>query len=138
MNNYFTCECFMKTAVSQNIEITVSPRYEEAKSSSMNHSYIHSYKVHITNNNIFPVKLLERCWFIFDSTEGSYTVFGEGVIGQKPILQAGESYVYSSFCEMTNAMGRMSGFYNLRNEFSGEIFKATIPTFNLEIPSSLN
>lgn len=128
----------MKTALSQNIEITVTPRFEEEKSSFVNNSFIHSYEVIIKNNNIFPVKLLERCWFIFDSTEGSYTVFGEGVIGEKPILEAGESYVYSSFCEMTNEMGRMSGFYNLRNEFSGEIFKATIPTFNLEIPSSLN
>ncbi len=128
----------MKTAVSQNIEISVTPKFEETKSSYLNNSFIHSYRVRIKNNNIFPVKLLERCWFIFDSTEGSYTVFGEGVIGQKPLIEAGETYDYNSFCEMTNEMGRMKGFYNLRNEFTGEIFKATIPTFNLEIPSSLN
>jgi len=128
----------LKTAVSQNIEISVTPRFEEAKSSAVNASFIHSYKVTIKNNNIFSVKLLERCWFIFDSTEGSYTVFGEGVIGEKPLIEPGDSYTYNSFCEMTNAMGRMRGFYNLRNELSGEVFKATIPTFNLEIPSSLN
>ncbi len=128
----------MKTALSQNIEISVSPRYEEEKSSSVNNSFIHSYEVRLKNNNIFPVKLLERCWFIFDSTEGSYTVFGEGVIGQKPVINPGESYAYSSYCEMSNAVGRMKGFYNLRNEMTGEIFKATIPTFNLELPFILN
>ncbi|MFK7755951.1 MAG: Co2+/Mg2+ efflux protein ApaG [Flavobacteriales bacterium] len=128
----------MKTAVSQNIEISVSPRFEEKKSSSVNNSFIHSYKVVLKNNNIFPVKLLERCWFIFDSTEGSYTVFGEGVIGQKPVIQPSETYTYSSYCEMSNEMGRMKGFYNLRNELTGEILKATIPTFNLELPFALN
>ncbi len=128
----------MKTLVSQNIEISVLPKFEEGKSNAENNSFIHSYRVNIVNRNIFPVKLLERCWFIFDSTEGSYTVFGEGVIGQKPVIQPGESYTYSSYCEMTNQLGRMRGFYNLRNEISGEVFKATIPTFNLETPHSMN
>ena len=128
----------MKAAVSQNIEISVVPRFEELKSSSVNNSFIHSYKVTIVNRNIFSVKILERCWFIFDSTEGSYTVFGEGVIGEKPVIEPGDSYKYNSYCEMTNYIGRMRGFYNLRNELSGEVFKATIPTFNLETPFSMN
>lgn len=128
----------MKVAVSQNIEISVIPKFEDLKSSSMNNSFIHSYQVTIVNRNIFSVKLLERCWFIFDSTEGSYTVFGEGVIGEKPVIEPGDTFTYNSYCEMTNYIGRMRGFYNLRNELSGEVFKAIIPTFNLETPFSLN
>ena len=128
----------MKAAVSQNIEISVIPKFEDLKSNSLNNSFIHSYQVTIVNRNIFSVKLLERCWFIFDSTEGSYTVFGEGVIGKKPVIEPGDTYTYNSYCEMTNYVGRMRGFYNLRNELSGEVFKAIIPTFNLETPFSLN
>jgi len=128
----------MKTALNRNIEISVKPRFEETKSSWINSSFIHSYEIGIKNLNHFPVKLLERCWYIFDSTEGNYTVFGEGVIGKKPVIEHSETYTYSSYCELTHTIGRMHGFFNLRNEITGEILKVSIPSFNLEVPLCLN
>lgn len=128
----------MKTALSQNIEISVKPTFEAEKSSYENASFIHSYEITIKNLNHFPVKLLERCWYIFDGAEGRYTVFGEGVVGKKPTIVQGDSHTYSSYCEMNNTFGRMHGFFNLKNEMTGEIIKAEIPVFNLEVPSGLN
>ncbi len=128
----------MKTALSRNIQISVKPKFEASKSSWENASFIHSYEITIKNLNHFPVKLLERCWYIFDSAEGSYTVIGEGVVGKKPVIVQGDTHKYSSYCEISHTIGRMHGYFQLRNEITGEVIRATIPAFNLEVPASLN
>jgi len=59
-------------------------------------------------------------------------------VGKKPIIVQGDSYKYSSYCEISNTIGRMHGYFNLRNEITGEVIRANIPAFNLEVPVCLN
>ena len=57
------------------------------------------------------VQLLRRHWNIRSGDGGAQTVDDEGVIGQQPVLEAGEEFVYNSGVPISSAPGVMGGFY---------------------------
>lgn len=67
------------------------------------------------NENNFPVQLISREWYIFDSLGEPRIVTGLGVIGEQPILKLNESYDYASGCDLTSEMGLMKGIYTFKN-----------------------
>lgn len=126
------------TTISQGVQVSVSTQFRADISQIRSASYFFGYRIDIENRNMFPVQLIHRDWFIFDSLNPTIHVSGEGVVGEKPIMEAGEQYQYTSGCELHSEMGNMHGFYTFKNLVSGELFRVEIPLFQLAFPGKLN
>lgn len=84
------------------------------------------------------MQLLSRHWDIFDSNGEKREVDGEGVIGETPVIEPGETYEYNSGCNLLTDMGYMKGYYNMKRLMDDALFKAVIPQFDLVVPAKLN
>ncbi|TIO85093.1 MAG: ApaG domain, partial [Mesorhizobium sp.] len=62
-------------------------------------------------------------------------VRGEGVVGDQPELNPGDSYQYTSGCPLSTPSGIMVGRYTMRNG-RGETFDVAIPAFSLDMPGT--
>ena len=51
-----------------------------------------SYHIRIENDGETPVQLLSRRWIILDGRGSRHEVEGEGVVGDQPVIDPGESY----------------------------------------------
>ena len=126
------------TAVTHGIHVHVQSRYEPAHSSPEDEYYLFSYQVVIINKGAEKVQVLSRKWNIFDSTPSRQVVEGPGVVGKTPILKPGESFQYTSACELFSTRGKMKGEYAVRNLDTNELLSVEIPEFKLETKWSLN
>lgn len=128
----------MQSLITQGVEISVETFYQPEYSQPLQHEYMFAYRITLENHNNFTVQLLSRQWYIFDSNGDYRQVEGEGVVGQQPILQPGESFQYVSGCNLKSEMGKMWGYYNMINLSYNTAFKATIPDFSLIAPMKLS
>lgn len=126
------------TTISQGVQVSVSTQFRADISQIRSGSYFFGYRIDIENRNMFSVQLIHRDWFIFDSLNPTIHVSGEGVVGEKPVMEAGEKYQYTSGCELHSEIGNMHGFYTFKNMVSGELFRVEIPLFQLAFPGKLN
>lgn len=135
----------MTTQITEGIKISVktfpmSQRdFQIGWNPSENHEkYFFSYRITIENQSRHTVQLLKRQWEIFDSSGIYKEVSGEGVVGEKPILQPGEIYEYESACGFTSEMGRMKGAYLMERKTDGKLFSVNVPVFEMYVPYRLN
>jgi ApaG protein len=128
----------METLITKGIRVSVENSYQPQYSNPLANKYIFAYRITIENLSPATVQLLRRHWEIIDSNGIHRQVDGEGVIGQQPILEPGETHQYVSWCHLTTAMGRMCGTYQMQDQFSKEIFSVKIPLFDLIAPFQLN
>jgi ApaG protein len=122
------------TEITNGVLIGVEVQYQSEYSSPTQHHYVFSYRVTIENRGEFTVQLQRRNWDIIDSNGSHKIVEGEGVIGQKPILEPGESYTYVSGCNLTTEIGKMKGYYIFERQMDGQLFDVTIPEFVMFAP----
>ena len=118
------------------VTVQVVSEYLEEQSDTEKQRYVHAYHVTITNNGKESAQLLNRHWLIIDGDEEVQEVQGEGVIGQQPTLQPGESYKYTSGTIIKTQVGCMHGSYEMLSA-SGEHFMAAIPPFTLATPGAI-
>lgn len=128
----------MTTALTSGISISVDCRFEDKFSNPTNKLFIFSYGILIENKNPFPIQLLRRYWSIVDSNMAEREVNGDGVVGEQPIINPGESYSYRSSCDFNTDTGKMSGYYIMRNLENEKLLKVAIPEFLLIVPYRLN
>mgnify|MGYP001160047431 FL=1 len=128
----------MESLTTEGVEVTVRNHFEEELSDSIKPEFIFSYQINIKNDNEFPVQLLSRKWFVFDSKGDHYEVEGNGVIGKQPKLAPHNSHTYESGTSLTSPIGRMRGYYIMENIITKERFKVYIPEFDLIAPFVLN
>jgi len=115
------------------IDISPRPEYLGRQDSQ----YAFAYEITITNRMPIPVKLLNRHWIITHGTGHIEEVRGAGVVGERPRLEPGESFIYSSGALIPTPNGSMTGSYEFVTD-SGETFIASIPEFVLAAPESLH
>ena len=84
------------------------------------------------------MQLKSRHWKIKDALNDIDMVFGEGVVGKKPVIKPGSFHTYSSGCILLSPFGAMSGHYEMVNFTTTEKFKVSIPNFKLSAPFSMN
>ena len=84
------------------------------------------------------MQLLNRHWHIYDSNGVHRQVDGEGVVGQQPVLEPGESHYYSSACNLETDMGKMLGTYDFVRLVDEHKFSVIIPEFKMVTPFRLN
>ena len=128
----------MDTKTTEGVKVTVTTNYLPDYSSPVQQHYVFAYKITIENKSEFTVKLLRRHWYIHDATGTVREVEGEGVVGQQPTLEPGESHEYVSGCNLKTGMGKMRGTYLMERLVDGKQFYATIPEFTLIVPYKLN
>lgn len=128
----------MKTLITEGVKISVEVLYRSDYSDPASEKYIFGYQITIANQKSLPVQLLRRHWTIKDSTGVTREVEGEGVIGEQPKLEPGQSHQYVSWCQLQSEIGKMYGTYLMKNLQDGTTFKVNIPQFNLIADFKLN
>ena len=128
----------MVSKISEGVTVSVETFFQPEYSNPANNEYLFTYRITLENNNAFPVQLLRRHWYIFDSNAEHREVEGEGVIGLQPIIHPGEKYQYVSGCDLRSEMGKMHGMYFMENTHNKQTFLINIPAFEMVVPSKLN
>jgi ApaG protein len=128
----------MDTLITKDIRISVETFYKPEYSHPIEGKYIFAYRVLIENIGSETVQLLRRHWIISDSMGIIREVEGEGVIGQKPVLNPGESHQYISWSNLSSELGTMHGTYLMKKMTNQAEFKVIIPRFSLLAPYKLN
>lgn len=118
------------------IEVSVWPEFVDKKSSVIGDLFIWAYHVRITNKSQVQAKLISRYWRIIDEHGNVQEVEGEGVVGEKPIININSSYQYSSGIHLKYPSGIMTGKYKIKNLVTNDFFDIKIPTFSLDIPNN--
>ncbi len=127
----------MSEAITNEVRVRVAVRYLEERSNPHANRFVFAYKVTITNAGEAPVQLMSRKWIIKDADGDIQTIEGPGVVGERPVLQPGQSFEYTSFCPLETPFGTMEGHYNMVAA-DGARFKARIAPFGLATPGALN
>lgn len=128
----------MSTLTTSGIQISVQTQFRPDLSNIIKSEFLFNYRIDIENTNSFSVQLMTRDWYIFDSLYTARYVNGEGVVGEQPILKPGETFTYTSGCDLSSEIGMMKGFYTFKNLMDGELFEVFVPTFKLEYQGKLN
>jgi ApaG protein len=128
----------MHSMITQGVEVTVETFYQYDYSQPHQHEYMFAYRITLENHNPFTVQLLRRQWYIFDSNSDRREVEGEGVVGQQPIINPGETFQYVSGCNLKSEMGKMWGFYSMMDLSTKKQFRADIPEFQMIAPMKLS
>lgn len=111
--------------------------FVEQQSDVANNRYVFAYTITIENISDSPFQLISRHWIIQDADLKMEEVFGEGVVGEQPLIQPGESYTYSSGAVLKTEMGTMEGRYFMLSNSNDE-FEITIPKFVLSVPRTIH
>jgi ApaG protein len=128
----------MATTTTQGVTVSVTTSYLPDYSSPAQDHYVFAYRITIRNDSAQTVKLLRRHWHIYDANGTVREVEGEGVVGQQPVLEPGESHQYVSGCNLKTGLGKMTGTYQMERVVDGRLIQVQIPEFTLIVPYRLN
>jgi ApaG protein len=126
---------FPYEATTGDVTIRVSVSYLPEQSEPRHGRWFWSYHIRIENGGIAPVQLLTRHWIITDGRGQIAEVRGDGVVGDQPMIAAGESYDYVSGCPLSTSTGSMEGHYGMIDG-QGMGFDVAIPRFALLAPAT--
>ena len=124
---------FMYSKTTNGVTVTVTPYFLDDQSSPQESHFVWAYQVNIKNSGNKSIKLNHRNWFIIDANGKVINVQGEGVVGEFPTIEPGESFEYTSGTPLKTNNGIMQGFY-LVSQDNGEKLKIDIPAFSLDSP----
>lgn len=128
----------MVTKITDGVKISVETIYQPEYSNPANEHFMFAYRVNIENLTENSVQLLNRHWHIFDSNGTKREVEGEGVVGQQPVIEPGDTHEYVSGCNLKTDIGSMKGSYEMERIVDGLRFRVNIPEFYLIAPYKLN
>jgi ApaG protein len=117
--------------------ITAVPQYLAEQSAPDEDQYVFAYTITIRNTGAVAGQLLSRHWIITDADGQVQEVRGEGVVGEQPVLQPGQSFRYTSGCPLATPVGTMKGSYHCVAA-DGTPFEVPIPEFVLSMPRALH
>ncbi len=122
---------------SSTIKVTSVPRFLAEQSDPEANRYVFAYTITLENIGSMAARLISRHWLITDSDGKEQEVRGLGVVGEQPLLQPGESFQYTSGCQLETPVGVMRGSYQMEAE-DGTSFEVDIPAFTLAAPRTLH
>ena len=119
------------------LRIQVATQYVDDQSEPDIDRYVFAYTITIKNLSNIPAQLLSRHWLITDANGKVQEVSGDGVVGEQPKLDPGETFRYSSGAVLETPVGAMQGLYRMKAD-DGFDFDAPIAPFTLAVPGLLN
>ncbi len=117
--------------------IEVATDYVKEQSEPDIGRYVFAYTITIANKGDVAARLLSRHWVITDANGKVQEVSGDGVVGEQPHLNPGESFRYSSGAVLETPVGAMQGLYRMEAD-NGVSFDAPIAPFTLAVPGLLH
>ena len=124
---------FQASAETAGVTVRVAVAFLADQSSPVAGRWFWSYHVRIENHRGAAVRLLARHWIIRDAHGDVHDVRGEGVVGEMPRIEPGQSFDYVSGCPLGTSSGQMAGEFHMANDdFS--TFEIQIPAFDLLVP----
>ena len=130
-------ELFPHSAQTGDIVVRVSVSYLPEQSEPSKGRWFWAYHIRIENEGEARVKLVSREWVIRDGRGTRHEVRGEGVVGEKPVIEPGQSFDYVSGCPLSTPTGAMEGRYNMVAA-DGSSFSVEIPRFPLVAPAVMS
>ena len=128
-------ELFQHAAMTDGITVRVAVNFLPEQSRIEAAKWFWVYHIRIENGSEQAIRLLTRHWRITDGRGMVNLVEGEGVVGEQPLLQPGQSHDYVSGCPLTTPYGSMEGHYTFQRADGREI-EAAIPFFPLAAPAT--
>ena len=128
---------FSSEAVTRGIRVSVQSEYAPKRSRPAHCEWFFLYTVTISNEGPDVVQLVGRHWIIKDGTGHVEEVRGPDVVGQRPTLQPGEAFEYTSGCPLRSPFGVMEGTYQMASA-NGDRFDARIAPFTLSEPYTVH
>ena len=127
----------MAEARKYQVAVVVAARYIAEQSDPAINRHVFAYTVTISNTGSVPAQLISRHWIITDASGHVQEVRGLGVVGHQPLLAPGQSFEYTSGCQLATPVGTMKGSYQMTAE-DGVQFDAPIAEFVLAMPRVLH
>ncbi len=124
-------------AVTRDIRVRAESFFVAERSSRVEGYYFFAYRIQVTNLGSETTQLLSRTWIITDGDGKEQRVVGPGVVGEQPVLVAGGTFEYTSFCPLPTPVGTMHGSYQMVGA-SGERFDVEVSPFTLTVPHAVN
>lgn len=103
----------MSEAVTRNIRVSVETEYAPGRSNPAQSQWFFLYTIRLKNEGRETVQLMSRHWIITDAMGDVKEVRGPGVVGKQPVLEPGDTFEYTSGCELTTPFGSMRGTYQM-------------------------
>ena len=135
----------MSNPLSELVRVTSETGFVPQQSEPESNRFVFFYTITIHNDSNQACQLLSRHWVIQDSNRKIEEVYGEGVIGEQPVIQAGESYQYTSGAVLETEIGTMEGRYFMacksdpsKVDKSAVEFEIIVPRFTLSVPRTLH
>ena len=128
-------DLFQHSATTEGITVRVAVNFLPEQSQPEAGKWFWIYHIRLENGSDDRVQLLTRHWRITDARGMINHVDGEGVVGEQPLLDPGQSHDYVSGCPLTTPHGSMEGFYTFVKPDGSQI-EARIPFFPLAAPAT--
>jgi ApaG protein len=96
------------------------------------HCFVYFISIH--NHTDVPITIKGRKWVVRNARGEISAVEGDGVVGQFPTIEPGETFRYNSFHLLDTASGFADGSY-LGIDALGRRVVTRIPSFELIVPS---
>ena len=128
-------QLFGHAASTNDFTVRASSSYLPEQSRVNDRRWFWSYHIRIENHSDAPARLVLRHLRITDASGRVALVDGEGVVGEQPRLEPGQSHDYVSGCPLETAHGAMEGHYTFQHD-DGTRFDVAIPHFPLEAPAT--
>jgi len=127
----------MAEAKKYEMAVVVTTQYVAEQSDPAIDRHVFSYTITISNSGTVPAQLISRHWIITDADGQVQEVRGLGVVGHQPLLAPGQSFEYTSGCQLATPVGTMKGSYQMTAE-DGMQFEAPVGEFVLSMPRVLH
>ncbi len=90
------------------------------------------YYVSIHNESKQPVSIFGRKWIVRDASGETLVVEGDGVVGQFPRIEPGETFSYNSYHVIGSESVATGSFFGRTDE--GKAVCVKIPEFDMQPP----
>ena len=90
------------------------------------------YFITITNKSTERIRITARKWIVREQNGEIVVVEGDGVVGQTPELNPGETFSYNSYHVIADEALVKGAFFGITD--MGSRIRATIPDFKLDLP----
>jgi len=127
----------MAEAKRYEIAVAVTTHYIADQSDPAIDRHVFAYTIEVRNTGNVAAQLISRHWVITDGNGEVQEVRGLGVVGHQPLLAPGQSFEYTSGCQLATPVGTMKGSYQMTAE-DGVQFEAPIAEFVLSMPRVLH
>lgn len=130
-------QLFQHAAVTEGVTVRVAVNFLPEQSRVDAGKWFWVYHIRIENDSTQRFQLLSRHWRITDGRGNVNFVDGEGVVGEQPLLEPGQTHDYVSGCPLGTPQGSMEGHYTMQRP-DGSLFEVAIPFFPLAAPATAN